>query len=196
MLKQLGILLLALSVFYPSASVRGQECCDRFNTQLERGEYLQVLKEGTPLLERVSGKQKYQLLVALGAASFQLGKFVESTQFWEQGIQLEPQKSSLKIDLAQAWLNKGNPERALSILERIPETEYIGEKYALMGNIAFVRDNFAQAIGYFEKSLPFLPERWVESVKRNLVFSTDRQSKQLLAIVNEVSEGDRAQVLK
>lgn len=190
-------ILLAVSLLAgESTPVRGHECCERFREQLSLGQYRQVLEEGRPLLERVAGERLVELLAALGAASFQLGQFAGATQYWERGLALQPEDSRLRIDLAQAWIHRGNSGRALTLLEGVPDGRWAGERYALAGNIALADGDVSRAISYFEKGLPLLPEGWVEPVRRNLTFSYDRLARQLLVLAGEVEGEERAQILR
>jgi putative PEP-CTERM system TPR-repeat lipoprotein len=115
------------------------------------------------------GTGDVQLLALMSRASFQAGDADGGISYLEQGLKADPDDQVLQMDLAAGYLSSGEFERAIEILEKLPETKEGPYRREVLLILAYLRKHdTANALTQGQKLLADRPN---DAGVRNLVGS-------------------------
>lgn len=109
-------------------------------------------------LKEVYDENSYEINIRLGWLSYQSGFFTESAAYYEKAIVLKPLSIEARLGYAYPASAMGNWNFVINKYEEILEIDPSNSLVLYrMGSIYYGKENYANAIKYYEKAANFYP---------------------------------------
>lgn len=123
------------------------------NIHQARGDYAQAI----PHFEKALEGRRDEMLLGhqnLGMVYYAQKNFDAAANHFEEALIIEPEEPAATVGLAQVFIERGEGERAVAMLERCIETHPdTPEAYYNLGRIATSRENYPEARRRYEEAL-------------------------------------------
>lgn len=184
------LLVVCMSVFAQSSQKILQEAFNNSYINEKNGNYSKAIKD----LKDIYDENSYEINLRLGWLNYLAGNFTESMTYYQKSIQLQPMSEEARMGYVLPASAVGNWNSVLKQYQEILKVNpYNTTVLYRVGLIYYGREQYSQALSYFEKVVnlyPFSYDGLLMYAWTNLKLGKYKEAKVLFNKVLLISPSD------